>query len=624
MVGKSISFRISQLKRLISRDWRDVAFFSMKMLLRTHVHLRDYLVSFTGPGSPETHRSAPISINEKYCTMQNPSNISEKGRGIYNSGYVKLLGINANIGWPPAWETEETGVWDKGASRSIRYYGKGIENDIKLIWELHRMQWLPCVAAHALEEEDEDLAYQVVETLHDYVSRHPRHRTIAWMEGMELALRSISIIESLGYISKFIDDDARIGRINTYLSYVAEWISSHLSRKWRLNNNHLLIELVGLAILGKYLAWHPKSQAWEKRALRLLAKELDKQIVDERNWEPTTSYHRFVLEGLLVLEHFDTSFPTEYTTEMRKIRFHVTGMLRTLLTMSGTDLRMPLVGDDDAAIVIPRGGAVDPMDNSDVIEFARSIGRDIPVDKDGIRYWDGIGMGVMNDEGWLVHGVAGAPTGPARQGSHRHVDMMSLAIYFKGMGVLLDSGTGTYFGSEEWRDYFRCELAHSGIRSSDGPWSIMADLFEVKSPALGVITNPGDDSMQMTSLHPTGGRPSRNVSVDRGDLVISDHLELSRPITTFVCPEGTNWREGGDSIVIENEFCRMTHSPRPDSIVIRDEFCTPESVELPPKECAVVSTGYGEYRRSVIFDLHHKQGTMSNTRIVIKELDRSV
>ena len=91
--------------------------------------------------------------------MQNPSNISEKGRGIYNSGYVKLLGINANIGWPPAWETEETGVWDKGASRSIRYYGKGIENDIKLIWELHRMQWLPCVAAHALEEEDEDLGF---------------------------------------------------------------------------------------------------------------------------------------------------------------------------------------------------------------------------------------------------------------------------------------------------------------------------------------------------------------------------------------------------------------------------------------------------------------------------------
>ena len=93
---------------------------------------------------------------------------SDLGKEIYEKGELKLLGKKIIISWPPEWETHETGRWSKKMSNKIRYYGNSMDKDIKLIWELHRMQWLPNVANYALKTNNYILKNELIDILCKY------------------------------------------------------------------------------------------------------------------------------------------------------------------------------------------------------------------------------------------------------------------------------------------------------------------------------------------------------------------------------------------------------------------------------------------------------------------------
>ena len=84
----------------------------------------------------------------------------------------------------------------------MKYYGDGIRCDIKSAWEIHRMQWLPSVAYKARREKDEDLANEVLDVIITYFETHRMGKSIAWMEGIEVSLRSISIIEAMTHVKE--------------------------------------------------------------------------------------------------------------------------------------------------------------------------------------------------------------------------------------------------------------------------------------------------------------------------------------------------------------------------------------------------------------------------------------
>ena len=135
------SFMFSQVKRLFSRDPRDIVSF-LKYYAKTSParfidrfpgkSRKNYSLGsyhhFEGEISP-----APDAISEYV------QGLADFGKSIVENESLNLLGRNLSIGWPPNWETSETGSYPKGYSNSIPYYGDEIVNDIKLIWELHNL-----------------------------------------------------------------------------------------------------------------------------------------------------------------------------------------------------------------------------------------------------------------------------------------------------------------------------------------------------------------------------------------------------------------------------------------------------------------------------------------------------
>ena len=544
---------------------------------------------------------------------------SELGKKIYQNGNLELLGKEINISWPPKWETIETGFWPSKMSNKIRYYGNSINMDIKIIWELHRMQWLPNVANFAVEEENIELINEILNIVNNYHNIHPRMYTISWMEGIEISLRSISILETLGQIKDIDIESHMIASIYSSLAENAEWINNNLSQKWRLNNNHLILELVGLGILGFSLHWHPKSNLWRDRAKRILDIELEKQTFNGRNWEPTTAYHRFVCEALIMFTH--------YLNQNEKFKCPITDRILnkteeiadSLIWLLDNDKKIPLIGDDDAGIVIPRKSTVDCRDTSEVIEAMNRINLKIDKNKKrGVRVWNDHGMGVMKNDKWHIHLTSGAPNGIARQGSHRHLDMLSLTLNLDGEDILKDSGTGVYFSMPQWRDYFRHEKMHSGIRMEGKKWGEVVDLFEIKNPVLGHIDIINDNELMARLDLDNENSPSRKVSMTEIGITIEDTLLITNPVITFVLDKEVDIKISKNEIIIEKDNWIIYHSPPPMKYSKRCEFVIPSLESKPDEKTATISSGYGNYQQGTIIDLFHVSGTVARTKIVKK------
>jgi len=526
---------------------------------------------------------------------------------------IELLGNEIPLEWPPDWEGGPMGSWPKGPSQLIQYYGTSGGTDIKLIWEFHRLQWLPSFAAVANSNEDYELASEILDVIIDYSSNHPTNKTIAWMEGIEVSIRSISIIESLSWIKELIGEDDRIRVIYDFLFQHASWINSHLSQKWRLNNNHLLIELIGLQILSERISWAPQSRKWKRKSLRLLKNELRNQIIDGRDWEPTTSYHKLIAEGLVVLNHHignDNSiggFSDPFFTEVTEM------VVSTLSLITDSAGNMPLVGDDDSGSLLPIFYGKDIRSNTMLLGLANSMGFMEKIDESNVFFWRGQGMGVIRGEREHVHFVAGAPKGKARQGSHRHLDMLSVTITLGGIERIFDGGTGQYFGNSSIRDKFRSECCHSGISSKGQHWAKIRGPFEIPKPPIGSFSREGE-SVQISCAHPNGGSATRKIELNPGNVLITDHLSLREPIIRFIVSEegeeeleGDIWRMRWDDWVIE-------HTPVPKAV--RAKYF---DGQVDPMR----SIGYGRFEDCFILEFEHEFGTSAETRLELLYSERT-
>jgi hypothetical protein len=279
-------------------------------------------------------------------------------------------------------------------------------------------------------------------------------------------------------------------------------------------------------------------------------------------------------------------------TDLSRLEEHAAKHVQTLAWLCDAEQKIPLVGDDDAGIILPRGSDWDVRDCLEVFSFAAELGLSTELPQ-GIRLWPQQGMAAAHWGSWHVHAVAGAPRGAARGASHRHLDMLSVCISHQATPILIDPGTGTYFANQDWRDYFRSERVHPGIHSGETAWAVVVDLFEVRQPPLGELKVEGK-YLLLTCEHPTGGHPMRRISAEGTTLVIEDSLDLPTPRISFPFSAAAEVFEREGDLVLDSAEWRITIQPAPISfshlvadIELRALETSIETIE------GAISTGYG-------------------------------
>lgn len=184
--------------------------------------------------------------------------------------------------------------------RDIRYaHRPGV--DVKVPWELTRMQHLPMLAlAFALggdERDPREFRNQVL----DFIAVNPPRYGVNWTCTMDVAIRTANWLLAYDlFIGAGADFDAPfLAEFTRSVYQHGLHIVDHLEWNETMRGNHYLADIVGLLFVATHLSANTETDTWLAFAVQQLLKESATQFhEDGSNFEASTSYHRLSGEML--------------------------------------------------------------------------------------------------------------------------------------------------------------------------------------------------------------------------------------------------------------------------------------------------------------------------------------
>jgi len=404
---------------------------------------------------------------------------------------VDVLGSGPiDLGQPIDWHRDfKTGkTWPLSFMRDINYTNLGCPSDVKVPWELSRLQWLMPAGQAYLLTRDEQYAEAARDVLDQWIAANPLAHGVNWTCTMEAAMRILSWTWFFHVFarSRAWADEAFRSRFLGALFLHGEFTARHLERS-DINGNHFTADAAGLVFVGLFFGRGEAPRRWAETGWRLLCRELPRQVhADGVNFEASIAYHRLVLELFFLAARYreatGLSVPDDY-------RHRLIAMARFTGAYTRSDGSTPLVGDADDARALPFGGqaitdhrylaaligahwsvpdlrARCPGSRVEVLwTLGRSSAASLPEASSGqpartsSAFPDG-GFYVMQNERDHVFIDCG-PVGQAGRGGHGHNDCLSLEVMLDQVHLVADCGAYLYTANARERNHFRSTTCHN-------------------------------------------------------------------------------------------------------------------------------------------------------------------
>ena len=196
--------------------------------------------------------------------------------------------------------------WDERTWFGDLRYGHVPGADIKVPWELARLQHLPQLAiAAAINDGTEDpapraCAAEFRNQVLDFVAGNPPRFGVCWGNAMEAGIRVTNLLVAYDlFRAQGIQFDRAFEvRLRAAVEDHVSFIASNLEWSKAARGNHFLAGLAGLIVACSYLG--PRRAHLLTAATAQLVEEIHVQFHPEgSNFEGSTSYHRFAAEMVL-------------------------------------------------------------------------------------------------------------------------------------------------------------------------------------------------------------------------------------------------------------------------------------------------------------------------------------
>jgi len=200
-------------------------------------------------------------------------------------------------------------------SRAISFAHKD-GADVKVPWELARMQHLPLMALCNLDSPDVGLIHAIRNQIIDFTATNPPRFGVNWVCTMDVAIRAANIALAATLIEKsgHVWDAPFQTLLGTILYEHAQHIVTHLEWHESLRGNHYLSDVCGLLFTVSALDRTPELDAWFALAVQEIQNELPLQFLsDGGNFEASSAYHRLSSEMLTYCVALLTGLPAERT-----------------------------------------------------------------------------------------------------------------------------------------------------------------------------------------------------------------------------------------------------------------------------------------------------------------------
>ncbi|WP_027128193.1 heparinase II/III domain-containing protein [Fusobacterium perfoetens] len=332
--------------------------------------------------------------------------------------------------------------------------------DIKEIWEINRLQFLPLLILNNKEE----LAKNI---LNEWIEKNPYNIGINWNNNLEVAIRGISLIN---FYILLKDKNLNYEKL-IYLHGLHIYNDIKYSEKC-IPNNHVIGEAATLYCISKFLKFS-ENKKWEEKAKRILKTYSNHLHIDGTYEEASLSYHRFVLQMYIMVFLFSKKSNDNFLEDeiLEKLK-RATIFLKSI---EKPNKNYPDFGDNDEGMFykldynmafynfVESLNSLFEKEKKGEIKLLEEI-YDIKlnnkeeyekIDKQNIFNIGKYFVYRQKENYFFIHNQ--------KQIYHSHSDGMAMELMLNGKEILIDSGTYNYNIDINKRKYYRGTLSHNTV-----------------------------------------------------------------------------------------------------------------------------------------------------------------
>jgi hypothetical protein len=430
--------------------------------------------------------------------------------------------------------------------------------DVKLAWELGRLQHLQLLAAAWRLLGDERALEACLEDVGAWIADNRPYEGIGYASGIELGCRVLSLLVIAGLVGPERIEGALRADLWRTLAAHGAWLERYPSL-YSSANNHRVAELGGLIALGALAPALPGAARWLADARAELDREARRQLhPDGVGAEQSPTYQAFTMEWMLAAR---VAAAGAGLAPDRRADARLAAGAEFLAALADAGGHVPQIGDDDEGVVFRCGlgpehapphplsvaaSAAGLLDRPDLCPAAAPL--DLRAALLGLgarpearyrprpRLFPYGGYTVLHSALRAPDGVRErllvfdhAPLGMGPLNAHGHADALALWLHLDGRPVLGEAGTFRYNGAPDWRRWARGALAHNALvvdgrepskQSGGFGWSRVARVTAVRSrPGQGEVEATQDGFRALGVIH------RRRARLSPLQLVVEDHLE---------------------------------------------------------------------------------------------------
>jgi Heparinase II/III-like protein/Heparinase II/III N-terminus len=410
--------------------------------------------------------------------------------------------------------------------------------DVKFVWELNRLQFLPHVAL-----SDPNAALGI---LTGWMDANLPFSGINWTSGIEAATRVVSVLAAISVGMAAPRENHRVGQ---FLRAHAYWIARYPSL-YSSANNHRIGELAGLFVLGCAAPDFRREISIGNIHAALESEALLQFYPDGVGAEHSLSYAAYSLEWLAIAgiaaDATGMSFGCATKSRLR-------AAAETLRWVTDTSGEVPHIGDRDGSHAVGEEGRHYEASVTSLAErwlsrqclpsqlFSPSLrdaiepqGFDADELPPGVRTFDSGGYTVwrvLTEKGLALVVFDHGALGYLSIAAHGHADALSVWLHLDREKILIDAGTYLYHSGGAARNEFRGTGMHNTLSIEGSDQSQIVGPFAWRDHAHSRLICSDGHSAEAEHdgyLRRFGLVHRRRVVVQRNSLAISDYI-LGRP-----------------------------------------------------------------------------------------------
>ncbi|MGE2834255.1 alginate lyase family protein [Mycobacterium sp. SMC-4] len=407
------------------------------------------------------------------------------------AGERTYLGYDTvNVGTAVDWNVDPNTGYRWPALAGNRIDHRVAPSDPKWIWELNRLQHLPVLAQAWLLTGEDRYADTAFDHLDSWLDQNPIGTGIAWRGAFEPGIRATSVAIALqGLRNSPALTAQRYRRAARMLDASARYCW-HARSRFSSANNHLIGEMTGLVTVHLLFPELVAPAALFAPALETLVAEADRLVLsDGAGAEQSITYQIFTAEMLatavVLLRADGARVPAALTGALTRGAHYLAALV-------GSGDPDPRYGDDDDSFALRLGaepkrtvrqhlGIVAAITGDPVATkygentltatwFADVLGTDVTALGAGIGAADPPPSSHAAEGGLVVLRSAGrrvtvdvGPLGHLSTAAHGHADALSVTLSADGHELIVDPGTGSFYGDPAVRSVHRGTRVHPTV-----------------------------------------------------------------------------------------------------------------------------------------------------------------